>query len=209
MKGDIHIHSKYSPDSSSEPDQIIRTAKDRGLDFIAISDHNKFLLHKGEITILQAEEVSSADGHILALFIDGEILSGLSQEETVESIHDRNGIAICAHPYRKVNGIGSKFKDIYDAIETKNGRCMATCNSRGAMLAQRINRPSTAGSDAHFYDEVGKVFMEVDATDEESLRKAILSGDARIHGEDLSLLGQLGLYLKLGKDYVSRGFKRI
>lgn len=209
MKGDIHIHSKYSPDSASEPDQIIKTAKKKGLDFIAISDHNKFLQYKGEIMVLQAEEVSSVDGHVLALFIEGEILPGQSQEETVDSIRDKNGIAICVHPFRKVNGIGQKFKDIYDAIEVKNGRCMAKCNSNGEKLARKINRPSTAGSDAHFYEEVGRAFMELDATDEESIRKAILSGNVKTFGDDLSFSGQFGLYAKLGRDYISRGFKRI
>jgi predicted metal-dependent phosphoesterase TrpH len=209
MKGDIHIHSKYSPDSISEPEKIMITAKHMGLDFIAISDHNKFRLYSGDIIVLPAEEVSSLDGHILALFIDGEIQKGLSQAETVEAIHDKNGIAICAHPYRKVNGIGSKFLNIYDAIEVKNGRCMASCNSRSELLSRNTNKPRTAGSDAHFYEEIGRVFMEAEATDQESLRKAILAGNVKIFGEDLSLQGQFELYMKLGKEYVLRGFKRI
>jgi predicted metal-dependent phosphoesterase TrpH len=209
MKGDLHIHSKYSPDSTLEPDKIIKTAKERGLDFIAISDHNRFVEHKGDLLIIRGEEVSSRDGHILALFINGEIPSKLSQEETVDAIHSRNGIAVCAHPYRSVNGIGSKFRDIYDAIETKNARCRRGCNKRSERLAQRLNRPMTAGSDSHHYDEIGRVFIEVDATNEESIRKAIMTGRTKIGGEDLTVLGQIRLYFKLGRDYAFRGFKRI
>lgn len=209
MRGDIHIHSKYSPDSNLEPDQIVRIAKSKGLDFVAISDHNRFIKHEGEILILQAEEVSSTDGHVLALFINGEIPSMHSQEETVEMIHDRNGIAICAHPFRRVNGVRDKFMNIYDAIEVKNGRCSANCNSRGSELATRFGKPETGGSDAHFYDEVGRVYLDIDATDEESIRNGIVSGNSTAGGSDLSLTNQVRLYFKLGKDYSSRGFKRI
>lgn len=209
MRGDIHIHSKYSPDSKLEPELIFKTAKKAGLDFVAISDHNRFVEHKGELVVLKAEEVSSIDGHILALFIDEEIPSKLSQEETVDMIRDKNGIAICAHPFRRVNGIGSKLKNIYDAIETKNGRCRLECNRKAVELASSLNKPATAGSDSHFYEEIGRVYMEVDATDEESIRKAILSGTAITGGTDLDILGQFMLYSKLGKDYILRGFRRI
>ena len=209
MKGDLHIHSKYSPDSVLEPDMIIKTSRNKGLDFIAITDHNRFVKHKGEMLIINGEEVSSADGHILALFIEGEIAPGMSQGETVDSIHDNNGIAVCAHPYRSVNGIGSKFINIYDAIETKNGRCSRRCNRRSELLARNINKPMTAGSDSHFYSEIGRVFMETDATDEESIRKSIISGLIKTGGNDLTFLGQVQLYFKLGRDYAVRGFKRI
>lgn len=209
MRGDLHIHSRFSPDSSLEPDLIIQTAKKRGLGFIAITDHNKFVEHKGDILLIRGEEVSSEDGHILALFIDGEIPPRLSQEETVDLIHSQNGIAVCAHPYRRVNGIGSRLRDLYDAVEAVNGRCRAKCNNKGKDLAKHLNRPMTAGSDSHFYDEIGRAFIEVDATDEESVRKAILSGQTIIGGNDLTLAGQVKLYLKLGKDYTLRGFKRI
>ncbi len=209
MRGDVHIHSKYSPDSKLEPDQIVKTAKSKGLDFIAISDHNRFIEHKLDFLLINGEEVSSADGHVLALFIDGEIPSGLSQEETVDAIHDKNGIAICAHPFRSVNGIGAKFRNVYDALETKNGRCKLECNTKGQNLAAELKRPITAGSDSHFYGEIGRVYMEVDASDAESLRKGILSGSARTRGNDLTSLGQLRLYVKLGKDYSARGFRKI
>lgn len=209
MRGDLHIHSKYSPDSRLEPEQIVAAAKKKGLDFIAISDHNRFVQHRLDFLVLSGEEVSTVDGHVLAIFINGEIPAGLSQEETVEAIHDVNGIAICAHPFRSVNGIGSKFRNVYDAIEGKNGRCREKCNARGQRLAIDLKRPITAGSDSHFYDEVGRVYLEVDATDEESIRKSIISGNARTGGNDLTGMGQVKLYIKLGKDYTARGFKRI
>lgn len=209
MRGDIHIHSKYSPDSSLEPDTIVKFAKNKNLDFIAISDHNVFRKHKGEIPIIPAEEVSSIDGHILALFIDSEVKSGQTQEETVDAIHDKNGIAICAHPFRMVNGVKTRFKNVYDAIETKNGRCLEDCNCRSAELAKKFKRPETAGSDSHFYTEIGRVSMVVDCTEIEGIRDGILKGRTEIVGKSLTLGEQVRLYYKMGTEYVSRGFKRL
>ena len=40
LKMDSHIHSEYSPDSSSKIDDILKVAKKEKLDVIAISDHN-------------------------------------------------------------------------------------------------------------------------------------------------------------------------
>ena len=37
---DSHIHSEYSPDSSSRIDDILEVANKRNIDIIAISDHN-------------------------------------------------------------------------------------------------------------------------------------------------------------------------
>lgn len=209
MRGDLHIHSNRSPDSHSLPSEIERISKEKGLGFIAISDHNKFNVYKGSIIMIPAEEVSSKDGHILALFIDGWIPGGLSQEETVDQIHDKNGMAISAHPFRLVNGIKSKFKDIYDAIEVKNGRCGLNCNSKAEDLSKRLNISGTAGSDAHFYEEIGRVYLGLEEVDMEGIRKAITRGKVKTQGNDLSLEGQLGLYYKLAKDSIKRGFKRI
>jgi len=210
MKGDLHIHSKYSPDSSMEPELIAKFSLSIGLGFIAITDHNAFRKHKfdGLITI-NGEEISSRDGHILGLFIQGEVKKGLSQEETVDAIRDLNGIAVVAHPYRKITGVGKRFRNIYDAVEAKNGRCSRKCNERALSLSREMLKPFTAGSDAHFYEEIGRVYLEVEGSDEESLRKEIISGNSKLSGNDLSLKGSISLYLKLGRDYVSRGFRRI
>ena len=40
MKYDLHIHSKYSSDGILEVKEIVKAAIKRGLDGIAITDHN-------------------------------------------------------------------------------------------------------------------------------------------------------------------------
>ena len=40
MRIDLHIHSRYSSDGVLDPEEIIEIARRRGLDGIAITDHN-------------------------------------------------------------------------------------------------------------------------------------------------------------------------
>jgi predicted metal-dependent phosphoesterase TrpH len=44
-------------------------------------------------------EVSSRDGHIVALNVSELIPKSLSAVETVERIHKAGGVAIACHPY--------------------------------------------------------------------------------------------------------------
>jgi hypothetical protein len=79
FKADLHIHTCLSPcaDLEMTPSKIVNTAKQRGIDIIAITDHNsaenvdaacKAALKTG-ITVLAGMEVTSSEEvHILALF---------------------------------------------------------------------------------------------------------------------------------------------
>lgn len=82
-KADLHVHSVLSPCGGLEmaPREVMKTARDKGLDIIAITDHNscanlevyaafarKFGLHYiNGIEIQSAEEI-----HLIALFQNGE-----------------------------------------------------------------------------------------------------------------------------------------
>ena len=108
MKFDPHIHSIYSGDARSKPKDIIKQSMKVGLDAIAISDHNSF---KGSVEarelskniddflVIPSIELSSKEGHILAIGVENLIPKNLSSEETLERIHDEGGIAIIPHPF--------------------------------------------------------------------------------------------------------------
>ena len=84
MKADLHVHSCFSEDGVSTPEEILARAKELGFGCIAITDHNSFEsfeLVKGydDIIFVPGEEVGSAEGHIVALGIDREIPKHLSE----------------------------------------------------------------------------------------------------------------------------------
>ena len=73
LKMDSHIHSEYSPDSSSKIDDILETARNKNIDIIAISDHNTVdgtsevmaKTRNTDILAIPSIEISSTHGHIL------------------------------------------------------------------------------------------------------------------------------------------------
>jgi len=116
MKCDLHIHSRYSYDSATTPKDIIDTAIKRGIQCVAITDHNN-MKGSGEaaeyarnlpIIVIPGEEVKSKEGDILALGIREAIPDKLPSHETIRRIHNQGGIAIIAHPFGSFCGFNGK-----------------------------------------------------------------------------------------------------
>lgn len=47
LRGDLHVHSDWSPDGRQTIEDLVRTARARGLDYVAITDHAKGLRFGG------------------------------------------------------------------------------------------------------------------------------------------------------------------
>jgi hypothetical protein len=168
MKADLHVHTCFSKDGVTTPEQLVESAVEKGIGCIAVTDHNSFeaydvLKDNGKVLILPAEEVSSKEGHIVALGIDREIPRGLPIQETIDLIHEAGGYAIAAHPYRWWSGLGEKNTLAYDfdGTEALNGRSVSRDNRRSKALAKRIGKPITAGSDAHAPSRIGDSYIEM------------------------------------------------
>jgi hypothetical protein len=166
MKADLHVHTCFSKDGKTTMEQLVETAVAKEIGCIAVTDHNEFLAYEqlkdnGQVIIIPAEEVSSKEGHIVALGIDRLIPRGLSIQETIDKIHEAGGYAIAAHPYRWWSGLGEKNTLAYefDGTEGKNGRSVKRDNRRSMKLAERIGKPITAGSDAHAPPRIGDSYI--------------------------------------------------
>ena len=200
LKMDSHIHSEYSPDSSSKIDDILKTAKKENIDIIAISDHNTVdgtdeVLKKTrntDILAIPSIEISSSMGHILGFGCEENIPRDLSPEETIDKIHDLGGLAIIPHPYCFYrHGMLHKtdYKNLkIDAIETKNARfIVGYCNRKAKKLSKKENIPALGASDAHYWKFVGDCFSLIDAEkDIDSVLKAIVKGKVEAHGKGTS-----------------------
>ncbi len=138
--------------------------KKKGLDGIAIVDHNNvagglkgFEIAKEmkDFVVIPGIEISSAEGHILALNVKENIPKKLSVEETVEKIINLGGIPILPHPYRIISGLGEKNAGKFTGIEVFNSRSMEWENKKAESLAKKLDIGKTGGSDAHSANEVG------------------------------------------------------
>ncbi|MHA1686208.1 MAG: CehA/McbA family metallohydrolase [Candidatus Heimdallarchaeaceae archaeon] len=197
MKFDLHIHSKYSPDSKNEPKEIIKMAKKKGLKGIAITDHDTVKFYEKEyekkgIIIVPGIEISTKKGHIIALGIKEKIEKKLTVEETIEKIKEKGGIAVIAHPFditRK--GIGKEIRKLEKiVVETQNGATMfQKFNEKAKKYAEKNKLPETGGSDAHRIKDIGMAYTETEETIEnvEELIEAIRKRKTKGEGTHLTV----------------------
>jgi len=198
MEFDLHIHSKYSYDSLSEPAKIVKVAKKKGLSGIAITDHNTL---KGglealkyaddEFLVIVGEEVATDGGEIIGLFLKEELKSR-SALTVIKEIRNQGGIAILAHPYKRTSRINMEIIKKIDAVEGFNSRGKrlgsGDKNRLALELAQKHNLPLTAGSDAHFLFEIGRARCIIEkGLSAKEVKQAILNGEAEISGKVSSI----------------------
>ena len=192
MRFDLHIHSNYSSDSGLSVDDILKRAVEKGLDGIAICDHNtitgSYLARKRvtelniPLLVLPGVEVSTSKGHLIVLGVRENIQPGLTPLETIRMARQKGGIIIAAHPFKK-NSIGNVEGMDIDAIETFNSRCVFGENKKAEKMAIELGKPQVGGSDSHIIGTIGIGYTEIDSEpDEESVLKAIREGKTRIGG---------------------------
>ncbi len=199
---DFHCHTSASGDSLMQPQQLLRCARRRGLDRIAITDHNTLAgaWEAAEMDpqfVIVGEEIRTTEGEILGLFVSEEVPAGLSARETIERLRAQGAFVCLPHPFDALRSGGWREEQLLpllplvDAIEVLNARVWtASANRRAAALAAEFGLPGTAGSDAHSYGEIGRARVHLPAfSDAETLRAALRS--ARVSGSRSSRLVHL------------------
>jgi len=218
MRMDLHLHSKYSPDSSLEPKEIVRTARSRGLDGIAITDHNSPIgsLEARKVSdgflVIRGMEISSAEGHILAYGLSEPIPRGLSPEETVDRIEAAGGVAVAAHPYRFWSGLGpgTTRRIRFPAVESQNARTARSGNRHAQELQSLIQAGGTGGSDAHELETVGEAYTVLEGVSTEGgFLQALQSRQTRGEGKDRQGVRTVAYVTKCVSEWMGRGLKKI
>lgn len=122
IKFDLHLHTSRS-DGKNSTKEVLKMAKNRGLDVVAITDHNlpiKFNLEKMRekygIYVVSGCELSFLAGHILVLGLDPNLISeklkeykirektsgNITRKKTIRKILryfvDNGALVIAAHP---------------------------------------------------------------------------------------------------------------
>ena len=190
LKADLHVHTRYSEDSISPPENIVHHCLKVGINCLAITDHNEIsgafeVQRIAPFKVIIGEEILTNQGEIIGYLLKEKIPSRLSPEETVARIKAQGGLVCIPHPYDRFRS-GAKLRpqalkkilaDI-DLIEVFNSRAMLLRDSARALeLAQKQGLPGTAGSDAHVAREIGSTYMEIpEFNDVEQFRQALRQG---------------------------------
>lgn len=191
LKYDLHMHSKYSKDGVLDVRDIIRIARKRGLDGIAVTDHDTIrggreavrLAPEG-LDIICGCEVKTDRGDVIGLFLNDDIKSR-GYMDVIKEIHVQGGIAIVPHPFDSMRGsafwLNESDARIIDAVEVMNARCIfKRSNTTASVYAKTYELPEVGGSDAHFGAEIANAGTLV--PEDMDVRSAIMSGRTKAFG---------------------------
>ena len=186
---DLHCHTAASFNSLAAPEAVVRAAAGRGLTHLAITDHDRIdgALRARDaapagLTVIVGEEVRTADGDLIALFLEHAVAPGMTARETIDAVREQGGLVGIPHPFDRFRG--SMLRDPgleaiaarVDWVETYNARVVGgTGNERAAAFAIEMGLPGVAVSDAHSVLEVGVAYtsLEGDLSTPEGLMAAL------------------------------------
>ncbi|OGS41242.1 MAG: metal-dependent phosphoesterase [Euryarchaeota archaeon RBG_13_31_8] len=222
IKLDLHIHSQYSEDGIGSPKEIIKVLLKKGLQGMAITDHNNVegglqakKVAPKDFIVIPGVEISTNKGHIIALDIKENIKKKLSVEETIEKIIDIGGVPTVPHLFRSMSGIKVNIlKEIHQkisAIEVFNSCSDLKTNLKTIKIAKNFNLGGVGGSDSHIPEYVGFAYTTIDSTDYnvDSILSEINNKKSWGEGNILPLDYRTQRMIKSIKQYFNRGFKRI
>ena len=176
---DFHCHTRFSRDSILSEDQFIRVALERGLTHVAVTNHNNVegavavrdrvaeLGLGDQLHVILGEEVSTADGEVVGVFLTHTIPRGLSADETADAIHEQGGLVSIPHPFDPFRGSHIRREPLerlaeagkVDMVEIFNSRVtLQRHNQEAAEFAARYRLPGIACSDSHSSFEIAMSF---------------------------------------------------
>ena len=192
---DFHCHTRFSRDSILREETFIRKAISRGLTHVCVTNHNNVegaiavrdkvaeLGLTDQLTVILGEEVSTADGEVVGLFLTRTIPRGLSANETADEIHRQGGLVSIPHPFdpfRQSRIKPGPLRNLaemgkIDAVEVFNSRItIQRHNEEAAEFAAHYRIPGVACSDSHSAFEVAMCFNALPPfTSAEELKAAL------------------------------------
>ena len=174
---DMHVHeSLHSACAVMTLEEAVASARFHGLDGICITDHDSMeiqndaadYLHTVDFPVFIGVEVSTIDGHIIALGLHSipkieSCRPTLPTQNLINYVNAQGGFCFAAHPFRSPMPGEGRFLDFVQGlhgIEIYNGgntRLRSNIKARDA--CRRLGLIPVAGSDAHEVDELGAYAM--------------------------------------------------
>ena len=212
---DLHIHTRYGDGMATVPELLDHVARLGALDVIAVTEHDTLragdeareLAAQRELPfdVICGMEVTTLDGHLLALFIEEPVASFQRMEPTLEAIHRLGGIAVAPHPlswltrsvrahvFERVAALQGNDGAFFDGIEEYNMSPAGRVSSaRARALNERLGLAALGCSDAHFLAAVGAARTIFDGASAADLRAAIEARATRGEAGHAPTMSELG-----------------
>jgi hypothetical protein len=198
LRVDLHTHTMWSGDSTTTPEEFAAAVAASGLDVVCITDHNSIagaveLQDRVDARVIVGEELRTAAGEIIGLFLTDRIPMGVGPLDAARAIRDQGGVVYVPHPFDPMRRNLSEAAlyelaehDLIDAIEVLNAKTsLASLNRRAAAFAAEFGIVGGAGSDGHVPDALGAAYVEIDRFDTPlEFLAALATGDVVGHHWD-------------------------
>ena len=225
-RADLHVHTLASDGLDDVETILAYVTANTDLDVLGIADHERIdaaiaarALARARglrVEIIVGEEVTTRDGHLLALFLEERLRPFRSMRTTIGEVHEQGGIAIAAHPLfpyplcvqawtlRRLLAAGDP-RVRPDALEAFNpttfGRLV---HDRVGAFAAAHGMATVGNSDAHEAAAIGTGFTTFPGRTAEDVRLAILAGTTGWEGSFHRTTSQLPTFgrqlRKYGRD---------
>lgn len=221
-RADLHIHTLAS-DGTSSVAAVLAAATAKGLDAIAITDHERIdaavagramAIDLGlPIEVVVGEEVTTRGGHVLALFVEERIVPYRSLRSTIAAIHGAGGLAVPAHPlvpyplcaqgFALRRLIGDDDPLVHpDGLETFNPTMLGRpWHGRVVAFAAEHGLTALGNSDAHAATEIGRGHSTFPGRTAADLRRAVEAGTTRAHGAFHGTSDQVDIFRRQLRKY--------
>jgi predicted metal-dependent phosphoesterase TrpH len=217
---DIHVHTSASYDSTADLRAVLARAAAVGLDGLVVTDHDRVesalrarrLAPEYGLVAIPGAEVSTADGHLLALGVDVAPEPGCSLPATLAEVRRFGGLGVVPHPFQvSRHGASASAITDCDGIEVYNAYSITGIrNGQAGAFAESEGYPEFGGSDAHRPRTVGRGYTEVllagervsdgsrvtDPPDADAVLSAMRAGRTRARGRRTSVRRYLGKYAR-------------
>jgi predicted metal-dependent phosphoesterase TrpH len=201
---DLHVHSIHSYDGTVTVPAILKhVAYNTKLNVIALTDHDQTcgvaeavqLAPAYGVEVIPGCEVSTAEGHLLTLFVDQAVQPGLSYLETILRTGEMGGLCIAPHPTTAfINSVSFKTvrqvlqnpdaARILVGIEAYNGGLVLTHrNAHIAAICQTFPLAQVGNSDAHVLKAIGQGATRFKGKTAEDLKQALHNRETQIQQE--------------------------
>lgn len=199
---DLQVHTRVSPCSRADPRDIVASARRRGLDGIAVTDHDTTEGYDavrecadGDLEVIPGCEVTTGQGHLLGLDVE-RAPERTDPVAAIDEIHRQGGVAVLSHPFDRLRERYteelSAVADAVDGVEVANSRCiLPRDNRRARTFASEHGLAPTGGSDAHFPSEIGRAYTVCTGP----LAAAIREGETEGRGRGGHLSGHVATKL--------------
>lgn len=214
-KADLHVHTSVSDGLADVAELLDHVEERTDLDVVAITDHDHirgawkarevWANRSQRFDLVLGVEVTTIQGHLLALFIEDPIDSLIPMEQAIRDVHRQGGLCIIPHPMnwatRSLNRssilrVANGDRELrVDGIETATGSSAGRIWTHRArsLNRDRLNLPEIGASDSHFVASVGCAYTEFPGRTGEELRSSILNGTTRAASREYPGLFEIGV----------------